>query len=85
MGYFARMGVSKCGDELFEDVPGCFLGELFGLTDKSIELAVLLDFHDVVEDSLYFTIGGTIDTSYIKVDYLNYISMFGLVRHLDLV
>ena len=75
----------ECRDELFEDVPGCFLGELFGLTDEAEELPILLDFHDVVEDPLYFAIGGAVYTPHVEVDYLNNVSMFGLVGHFHFV
>ena len=85
MCYFAGVGVLECGDQLFEDVPGCFFGELFGLADEAEELAVLLYFHDVVEDPLDFAVGGAVNTSHIEVDYLNNVSMLGLVGHLDLV
>jgi len=58
---------------------------LFGLGDETVQLAVLLDFHDVVEYSLYFPVGGAVDASYVEVDYLNNVSMFSLVRHLNFV
>ena len=58
---------------------------MLGLGDKSVKLSVLLDFHDIIQNSLHLAIRGTIDASHIKVDNLNYVSMFSLVRHLHLV
>ena len=75
----------ECGDKLFEDVSGCFLGELFGLTDEAEELAILLYFHDVVEDPLDFAVGGAVNAPHVEVDYLNNVSMFGLVGHLNFI
>ena len=85
MSNLSCMSVPESRNELLEYVPWCFLRELLSLTDKPVELSVLLNFHDIVKYSLNFTVRGTINSSDIKVDYLNNVSMFGLVRHLHLV
>ena len=79
------MGMFQGRNQLLEYVPGGLLWELLGLGDKSVKLPVLLDFHDIIQNSLHLAIRGTIDASHIKVDNLNYVSMFSLVRHLHLV
>ena len=63
----------------------CLLRELFCLGDESVKLSVLLYFHDIIKNALHLTIRGTIDTSDIEVNNLNYVSMLGLVRHLHLI
>lgn len=77
--------MSECGEYLSEDVPGGAFCELFCLVDESEEFSVFFYFHDVVEDSLYFSICGAVDSSHIEVDDLNDITVSGLMGHFHLV
>jgi hypothetical protein len=81
----ARVGMSQHPEQLFEDIASCPFGELLGLVDQTVELSVLLNFHDVVEDSLHLAIRRTVDTANIEVSDLNNIAMTCLVRHPHLV
>ena len=71
MGYLPRMSKVECICQLLEDGPGCPLGELFSLTDETEELAIFFDSHDIIEDSLNFSIRSTVNPSYIEVYDLN--------------
>ena len=51
----------------------------------SEKFSVLLDLHHVVEDSLYFSVGSTVNATDIEIDDLNYISMFRFERHFHFV
>ena len=85
MGNSPPMSESESGDQLFEDVSCSSFWELFSLADESEEFPVLLNLHDIVEDPLYFPVGGSVDASHVEINDLNYITMPGLVRHPYLV
>ena len=63
----------------------CFLCKLISLTYNSKQLPILLDFHDVVKDSMNLPIRSPTDPSHIKIYYLNYISMPSFQGHFDLI
>lgn len=81
----ATVDVSKGRYQLLENVASSSLTELFSLVDDSKQLAILLDFHDVVQNSLHFAIHCAVDTPHIEVDNLNDISMFGFKGHFQFV
>lgn len=85
MRYSVIVKIAHCWDELSEDIACGFLWELVGHIDNSEELSILLDFHDVVENAKDFAVSCAVDTPYIEVNNLNYISMPSLKWHFDFI
>ncbi len=79
------MQVSDSCEQLFEDVPGSFFLEDLGLACEGKQLSVLGYFHNVIHDSIYFPVNGSIYSADIEVNNLNYVPMFCFEADFDLV
>ena len=78
MGKSLFVEVPDPSEQLFKDVAGGFFLEHFGLGSQSEELSVLGYFHDIVHDSVNFTVNSAVYSPHIEVNNLNYVSMFCL-------
>lgn len=69
------MKMAQRWDYLSKDVSGCPFWEWLCLTDNSEKLAILNNFHDVIEYAPDCPIGGAIDSSHIEIDDLYCVAM----------
>jgi len=68
-----------------DGIPGGLFGELFGLGDDSMELAVLLYAHYVIQYVLNVAVMGTVLASNVEVDYLYGVPVSCLETHFDFI